>query len=55
MTEGFGPKVSGFDHFEFGNHHSLKKKIFLSKLNAIGKNKVAISKYMYRGILLKIN
>ena len=27
MTEGFGPKVSGFDHFEFGNHTSLKKKI----------------------------
>ena len=27
MTEGFGPKVGGFDHFEFGNHNSLKKKI----------------------------
>ena len=27
MTEGFGPKVGGFDHFEFGNHKSLKKKI----------------------------
>jgi acetylornithine/N-succinyldiaminopimelate aminotransferase len=27
MTEGFGPKVNGFDHFEFGNHTSLKKKI----------------------------
>jgi acetylornithine/N-succinyldiaminopimelate aminotransferase len=27
MTEGFGPKVSGFDHFEFGNHKSLTKKI----------------------------
>jgi acetylornithine/N-succinyldiaminopimelate aminotransferase len=27
MTEGFGPKVAGFDHFEFGNHNSLKKKI----------------------------
>ena len=27
MTESFGPKVSGFDHFEFGNHTSLKKKI----------------------------
>ena len=27
MTEGFGPKVEGFDHFEFGNHKSLKKKI----------------------------
>ena len=25
MTEGFGPKVSGFDHFEFGSHKSLKK------------------------------
>ena len=27
MTEGFGPKVAGFDHFIFGNHESLKKKI----------------------------
>ncbi len=27
MTEGFGPKVSGFDHFEFGSHTSLKNKI----------------------------
>jgi acetylornithine/N-succinyldiaminopimelate aminotransferase len=27
MTEGFGPKVDGFDHFEFGNHRSLKKSI----------------------------
>ena len=27
MTEGFGPKVPGFDHFTFGNHSSLKKKI----------------------------
>ncbi|MDB2515000.1 aspartate aminotransferase family protein [Candidatus Pelagibacter bacterium] len=27
MTEGFGPKVDGFDHFEFGNHNSLKKSI----------------------------
>ena len=27
MTEGFGPKVGGFDHFVFGNHKSLKKKI----------------------------
>ena len=27
MTEGFGPKVEGFDHFEFGDHKSLKKKI----------------------------
>ena len=26
MTEGFGPKVSGFDHFTFGDHNSLKKK-----------------------------
>ncbi len=34
MTEGFGPKVGGFDHFEFGNHKSLKKKI--------GKNTAAI-------------
>ena len=27
MTEGFGPKVSGFDHFNFGDHRSLEKKI----------------------------
>ena len=27
MTEGFGPKVGGFDHFKFGDHKSLKKKI----------------------------
>ena len=27
MTEGFGPKVPGFDHFSFGDHKSLKKKI----------------------------
>ena len=27
MTEGFGPRVSGFDHFIFGDHNSLKKKI----------------------------
>ena len=27
MTEGFGPKISGFDHFRFGDHKSLKKKI----------------------------
>ncbi len=27
MTEGFGPKVSGFDHFRFGDHKSLEKKI----------------------------
>ena len=27
MTEGFAPKVPGFDHFSFGDHKSLKKKI----------------------------
>ncbi len=27
MTEGFGPKVGGFDHFKFGDHKSLKNKI----------------------------
>ena len=27
MTEGFGPKVGGFDHFKFGDHKSLKKAI----------------------------
>ena len=27
MTEGFGPKVDGFDHFKFADHKSLKKSI----------------------------
>ena len=27
MTEGFGPKVNGFDHFIFGDHKSFKKKL----------------------------
>ena len=27
MMEGFGPKISGFDHFVFGDHKSLKKNI----------------------------
>ncbi len=27
MTEGFGPKVTGFDHFNYGDHNSLTKKI----------------------------
>ena len=27
MTEGFGPKVPGFDHFKFGNHKKLQKLI----------------------------
>ena len=27
MTEGFGPKIDGFDHFEYGNHKALKKSI----------------------------
>ena len=27
MTEGFFPKVNGFDHFKFGNHKELEKKI----------------------------
>ncbi len=34
MTEGFGPKIDGFDHFEFGDHKSLKKSI-TSKTAAI--------------------
>ena len=33
MTEGFGPKIPGFDHFIFGNHQSLRKSI--SKTAAI--------------------
>tara|TARA_A100001011_G_scaffold136737_1_gene144189 strand:- start:3216 stop:4379 length:1164 start_codon:yes stop_codon:yes gene_type:complete len=27
MTEGFGPKVDGFDHFNFGDHKQLEKSI----------------------------
>ena len=27
MTEGFGPRIPGFDHFEFGDHKRLKKLI----------------------------
>ena len=27
MTEGFGPKIDGFDHFTFGDHKGLKKAI----------------------------
>merc|ERR1711966_144905 len=27
MTEGFGPKIGGFDHFNFGDHKKLKKLI----------------------------
>ena len=27
MTEGFGPKISGFDHFNFGDHRGLKRAI----------------------------
>ncbi len=34
MTEGFGPKVEGFDHFKFGDHKELKRKI-TSKTAAI--------------------
>ncbi len=27
MTEGFGPKIQGFDHFNFGDHKKIKKLI----------------------------
>ena len=27
MTEGFYPKVDGFDHFKFGDHRQLEKSI----------------------------
>ncbi len=27
MTEGFGPKINGFDHFKYGDHKSFKKLI----------------------------
>ena len=33
MTDGFGPKANGFDHFEFGDHKKLKKLI--NKLNPL--------------------
>ena len=26
MTEGFGPKIPGFDHFIFGNHQIFEEK-----------------------------
>ena len=26
MTEGFGPKVTGFDHFDFGRSQIFKKE-----------------------------
>ena len=34
MTEGFGPKAGGFDHFRFGDHKDFKKSI-TSKTAAI--------------------
>ena len=34
MTDGFGPKVDGFDHFKYGDHKSLKNAI-TSKTAAI--------------------
>ena len=27
MIEGFGPKADSFDHFNFGDHKDLEKKI----------------------------
>ena len=42
MTEGFGPKVSGFDHFIYSDLKSLKKKItkkFLRNVKKICKEK----------------
>ena len=27
MTEGFGPKINGFDHFDFGDHNGLRKLV----------------------------
>ena len=32
MTEGFGPKVGGFNHFKFGDHESLKKLSLIKQL-----------------------
>ena len=38
MTEGFGPKVQGFDHFIFGDHKSLKKKNYQEYCSHNGRN-----------------
>ena len=38
MTEGFGPKISGFDHFVFGDHNSLKKKNYQKYSCYYGRN-----------------
>ena len=38
MTEGFGPKVPGFDHFVFGDHKSLKKKNYKKHSGNNGRN-----------------
>ena len=46
MTEGFGPKAQGFDHFVFGNHKSLKK---------ITKNTAAIMVEPIMGMWYKSN
>ena len=32
MTEGFGPKVPGFDHFDFADHKGLKKLLQKKRL-----------------------
>ena len=47
MTEGFGPKVTGFDHFNFGDHNSLTKKI--------NKNTAAIMVELWAKVALKLS
>ena len=39
MLEGFGPKVGGFDHFKFGNHKELKRKITIEEKYTLLKEK----------------
>ena len=52
MTEGFGPKVGGFDHFVFGNHKSLKKKINIERCEKI---LISAMKQSQNSILPQIN
>ena len=35
INEGFWPKVLGFDHFKFGDHKKLKKKLIKKNTAAI--------------------
>ena len=59
MTEGFGPKVAGFDHFEFGNLKSLKKSITNNTAaimieTALGENGIKVHSNSFLKMLRKI-